>query len=220
MKSKLIKALVAAAMPTSGLRRAAYRALLNYDIAPSAKIGFGTVIAIKSLKVGERTTIGPLNIFKGPIEATIGSDVKIGRSNMFSSAWHILDPRFKEWNYTPRLVLGDRTLVLNKHFFDIFGLVEIGEGSWIAGYNGEFWTHGLSTMDRDIVIGRDCYIGSSVKFAPGTRIGDRCIVALGSVVFSKIDVEDHLISGFPAKPLRSIAEDRAAGKYRFSFEDW
>ena len=220
MKSKLIKALIAAAMPTSGLRRAAYRALLGYDIPSSARIGFGTLIAIQSLKIGERTTIGPLNIFKGPIDAVIGADAKIGRSNMFSSAWHILDERFAEWKYQPRLVLADKTLVLNKHFFDVYGLVEIGEGSWIAGYNGEFWTHGLSTMDRDIVIGRNCYIGSSVKFAPGSRIGDDNIVALGSVVFSKLDVSGQLISGFPAKPIRSIAEDRAAGKYRFTFEDW
>ncbi|WP_152045242.1 acyltransferase [Aureimonas psammosilenae] len=220
MKSVLIKAALASIMPTSGLRRWAACRLLGHEIDPSARIGPLTLLAVDSMKIGRNVRIGMLNIFKGPIAVTIGADTRIGRNNRFSSSWHITQARFADRNYTPRLVIGEKALVLNDHFFDVFGLVEIGDGSWIAGYGSQFWTHGLSVTDRDIVIGRNNYIGSAVRFSPGARIGDRNIVALGSVVFSKIDANESLISGFPAKPIRSISEDLAAGRYRFSFEDW
>ena len=194
--------------------------LLGHEIAPSARIGFLTVLAVDKLVIGENVRIGMLNLFKGPIDTTIGAGTRIGRNNRFSSSWHILEPRFEARNYTPRLVIGRDALVLNDHFFDVFGLVEIGDGTWIAGYGSQFWTHGVSVTDRDIVIGRENYVGSAVRVAPGARIGDRNIVALGSVLFSKLDADDSFISGFPAKVIRSIAEDRAAGRYHFGFEDW
>ena len=75
-------------------------------------------------------------------------------------------------------------------------------------------------LDRDIIIGEKNYIGSAVRFAPGTSIGHRNIVALGTVVLGRVEASDSLISGFPAKAVRSIAEDVQAGRYRFSFEDW
>jgi len=40
------------------------------------------------------------------------------------------------------------------------------------------------------------------------------------VVLGKIEACDSLISGFPAKAFRSIANDVQGGRYRFSFEDW
>ncbi len=220
MKSTLVKALLASLMPTNGLRRALARWLLGHEIDPTARIGFLALLAVDRMRIGRNVRIGTLNVFKGPIDVSIGADTRIGRNNRFSSSWHILQDRFADRAYTPRLVIGEKALILNDHFFDVFGLVEIGDGTWIAGYGSQFWTHGLSVTDRDIVIGRNNYIGSGVRFSPGARIGDRNIVALGSVVFSKLDGDESLISGFPAKPIRSISDDLAAGRYRFSFEDW
>jgi acetyltransferase-like isoleucine patch superfamily enzyme len=220
MNVLLFKAVLIATIPSAGLRRLLYRKVLGFQVPPSSSIGFLTLMAVPSATLGEAVSIGPLNIFKGPIAITIGSHTRIGRKNRFYASWKIVDPRFAERNYTPQLRIGEKALILNEHFFDIYGSVSIGDGSWIAGYGSQFWTHGLSVTDRDIVIGMENYLGSAVRFAPGTSIGDRNIVALGSVVLSKIEADDSLISGFPAKAIRSIAEDRAAGKYRFSFEDW
>jgi len=216
----MIKAALIAIVPSAALRRLLYRGLMGFKIPSSSSIGILTLMAVPSLHLGENVSIGPLNIFKGPFEVTIGAQTRIGRNNRFFSSWKILDPRFTERRYTPRLQIGQKALVLNDHFFDVYGLLSIGDGSWIAGYGSQFWTHGLSVTDRDIIIGSENYLGSAVRFAPGTSIGDRNILALGSVVLSKVDANDSLISGFPAKAIRSIAEDRAAGKYRFSFEDW
>jgi acetyltransferase-like isoleucine patch superfamily enzyme len=220
MRVQLIKALAISVMPSSGLRRSLYNWVCGYDLSPTTNIGFLTLIAVKSLKTGDHVQIGMLNIFKGPIEATIGSHTRIGRQNTFSSSWDILSPKRAHMGYKPVLQLGEGCLVLHKHFIDIYGRFEVGDGSWIAGHGSQFWTHGISAMDRDIVIGKGNYIGTGVKFAPGARIGNSNVVGLGSVVSGKIDADQSLISGFPAKVIRSIADDLAAGKYRFSFEDW
>lgn len=219
MKRMLLPLLVSI-MPLNGLRILLYRALFGYRFGRAVRVGFGTLICVRSFEVGAQTTIGPLNLFKGPIRVRIGEQAKIGRLNQFLCSWHIADRKFSERNYTPFFDMGDRTLILNSHFFDIYGRLSIGHESWIAGNGSQFWTHGLSVMDRDISIGEKNYIGSAVRFAPGTSVGNRNIVALGSVVLSKVEASDSLISGIPARPIRSIAEDVEGGRYRFSFEDW
>jgi hypothetical protein len=217
---KFIIAVLIALMPAAGLRRALYRSVFSYQIASSARVGWLTVIRVRSFAMGEGARTGPLNLFWGPIEVDIGAGARIGRLNRFTCAWHVMQERFKSWNYTPKLVLGKNSLVLDEHFFDIYGLVSIGDGSWIAGHGSQFWTHGLSVMERDIVIGQRNYIGSAVRFAPGSGLGDDNIVGLGSVISSRITCDNHIVAGFPAKPIRSVAEDKANGKYRFTFEDW
>ena len=219
MKKILLAAFISS-FPLACLRRWFYRILMGYKIPSSSKIGFLTVIAVSSFKLGEKVNIGMLNLFKGPIDVEIGDSARIGKCNRFTCAWHVTQERFKDRNYTPKLRLGAHTLVLDEHFFDVYGEVSIGDGSWIAGHGSQFWTHGLSVEDRDISIGDNNYIGSAVRFAPGTTIGSNNIVALGSVILSKLKCDSSLISGFPAKPFRSIEEDLKQGKYRFSFEDW
>lgn len=220
MNGLLLKAALIAIMPSAAVRRWLYRHVMGFTVPASTTIGMLTLLAVPKAEFGEDVVVGALNIFKGPFAVTIGAQTRIGRNNRFYSSWKILDVRFAERNYTPLLRIGQKALILNDHFFDIYGLLSIGDGTWIAGYGSQFWTHGLSVTDRDIVIGAENYLGSAVRFAPGTSIGDRNILALGSVVLSKVEADDSLISGFPAKAIRSIAEDRAAGKYRFSFEDW
>lgn len=217
---KMLLPLLVSLMPLNGLRVFLYRFLFDYKIDKRVRIGFGTLIRVQSFEAGRGTVIGPLNVFKGPIRVRIGSEARIGRLNQFFCSWHISSEKFTERYYTPTLEMGDRTLVLNSHFFDIYGRVVIGNDSWIAGNGSQFWTHGLSVMDRDIFVGEKNYIGSAVRFAPGTSIGHRNIVAMGTVVLGKVEASDSLISGFPARAIRSIAEDVQSGRYRFSFEDW
>lgn len=220
MNSRLLKAAFIAVLPFNGLRRALYNGLLGYNLSATTKVGYLTLIAVASLKTGDNVRIGALNIFKGPIAASIGANTRIGRQNTFSSSWDILHPKRAHMGYTPILEIGEGCLVLHKHFFDVYGRISMGDGSWIAGHESQFWTHGVSAQDRDITIGKGNYIGTAVRFAPGASIGDRNIVGLGSVVSGKIDANESMIAGFPAKAIRSISDDLAAGKYRFSFDDW
>ena len=219
MKKFIIAAFISI-VPSVTFRRELYRLMMNYKIPKSSRVGFLTVIAVSDFSLGENVNIGMLNLFKGPISVRIGSNSRIGKLNRFTCANHITQDRFKSMCYTPIIEFGERTLVLDEHFFDVYGKVSIGNGTWIAGHGSQFWTHGLSVRDRDISIGEENYIGSAVRFSPGTSIGSRNVVALGSVVMSKLNCNFYLISGFPAKPFRSIEDDLKKGKYRFSFDDW
>ena len=217
---KFIAAFLISIVPMTLCRVFLYRVVMNYKIPQSSRIGFLSVIAVADFSLGENVTIGPLNLFKGPMTVKIGRHSRMGKLNRFTCAHHITHARFKSMGYTPIIELGENTLVLDEHFFDVYGKISIGDGTWIAGHGSEFWTHGLSVMDRDIVIGEKNYIGSAVRFSPGTSIGSKNVVALGSVVMSKLTCSAYLISGVPAKPYRSIEQDQANGKYRFSFDDW
>ena len=66
-------------------------------------------------------------------------------------------------------------------------------------------THPLDAMERrrptetahPITIGEDCWLGGGVIVCPGVTIGDRCIIAAGSVVTRDIP-SDCLAAGNPA----------------------
>lgn len=55
------------------------------------------------------------------------------------------------------------------------------------------------TRSKEILIGDDCFIGANAMILKGTRIGDRSIVAAGSVVFGLDIPPDSLVRGNPAK---------------------
>ena len=109
--------------------------------------------------------------------------------------------------------------------------ISLGEQSFVN-YNATFWDEGRIRIgshtligpncqlyaspalaepgkSADISIGDDCWLGGGVTVAPGVRIGDRCIVAAGSVVCTDIP-SDSLAAGCPAVVKRRL-EARADG---------
>ena len=56
---------------------------------------------------------------------------------------------------------------------------------------------------KPIKIGNNCWLGTSVIILPGSKLGNNCIVAAGSVVNG--DFEDNsLIGGNPATVIKSL----------------
>lgn len=71
-------------------------------------------------------------------------------------------------------------------------------------------THPLEAMARrttefakPISIGNDCWIGGGTIICPGVAIGDRCVVAAGSVVTKNIP-PDSFVAGTPAVVKRTL----------------
>lgn len=93
------------------------------------------------------------------------------------------------------------------------GYIRIGKNTKI-GPNCQFYTpnHPMDFMERrepketahPISIGEDCWIGGGVVIGPGVTIGNRCIIAAGSVVTRDIP-DDSLAAGVPAVVKRSIS---------------
>jgi acetyltransferase-like isoleucine patch superfamily enzyme len=217
-KARRLMAALIAWLPANGLRCAGYR-LIGYRLGRGTRIGLGTVIACTAFETGPGVTVGRGNRFTGPFSATIGCGTFIGRHNRFDCGDVAALPAKAHMHYARRLVIGEEALIHEDHLFDLYGEIRIGDGTWIAGAGSQFWTHGASAMDRDIMIGSGCYLGSAVRMAPGTAIADRCVLGLASVVVSRLDQPDSVLGGFPARRLRAIGPEDGRS-FTFSMDAW
>lgn len=199
-KFKIALATIVALLPLNGLRVVGYR-LLGYHIR-GAHIGFGTIIAVDEAVI-KSCRIGPFNLFAGPIKLHIRPGASIGNRNEFICGYWVLRDEYKNARYRRTLEICEDALITSRHYFDLSGSLVLGERSWIAGIDSQFWTHGAGVEDRDIHIGSDCYIGSAVRFSPGSSIGDLVVVAMGSVVSGAMLESNALIGGVPAKVLKA-----------------
>jgi acetyltransferase-like isoleucine patch superfamily enzyme len=187
-------------LPFNWLRCILYNRLCGYSIQDS-KIGRGTLLAISSATI-HRATIGHSNQFTGPITLVIKPGAWIGNHNQFiCGEWTDQDDQNNQ-PYARTLVLAENAMIADSHFFDISGKLEIGKGTWIAGRDSQFWTHGAGILDRNIQIGQQCYIGSAARFAPGSSLGDNVLLSLGSVVTNKLTTSNAMIGGVPARLLK------------------
>lgn len=92
------------------------------------------------------------------------------------------------------------------------GYIRIGKHTLI-GPHCQFYTpqHPMDYVERreeketayPITIGEDCWLGGNVVVCPGVTIGNRCIIAAGSVVTEDIP-DDSLAAGVPAVVKRSL----------------
>jgi acetyltransferase-like isoleucine patch superfamily enzyme len=220
MRLRLLVALMIALVPANALRILLYRRLLGYEIGLGCRIGMLNLIACRHMRLGASSTIGRGNVIRGAFALTAGHGLFVGNFNVLSAPDRLDHPKLSDRAYAASIEFGDDCLVNDAHYLDGHGRLVIGDGTWVAGRGSQFFTHGVSVRDRDISIGRRCFIGSAARFAPGSGVGDGTIVGIGSVVVSRIAGDEILFSGFPAQPIRSIAADLAENRYRFSKADW
>lgn len=185
--------------PANWLRVTLYRAICGYVIAPRARIGFGTVIAVDGAEIGD-ATVGRFNRFQGPFLLRIGDGSSIGDRNAFDCGeWIVSAPGVVR----PRVcAIGADTLITGHHYIDASQGFTLGERSWIAGRDTQIWTHGAGVPDGGVRIGADCYVGSAARFAPGSGVGDGCAVGMGAVVTKYIGGSCLLVAGVPARIVR------------------
>jgi len=204
---RILIAVLISILPTNGLRCLAYRLLFGYDIR-NAQLGFGAVIAVEKVRL-HGCRIGKMNRLIGPMTISIGKNAVIGPFNEFDCGGWTLDQRYSDSGYKRYLEIGEGAVVSARHHFDIAGALVIGSQTWIAGRGSQFWTHGAGVKNRDIHIGKNCYIASAVRFAPGAVVNDHCLVGIGSVVVGAIKETHALIGGVPAKVLKQSYDWKA-----------
>ena len=220
MRLRICLSLLVALVPSNRLRLFLYRRLLGYEIGAGARIGALNLIACRSLRLGPGATIGRFNVFRGAFAFSAGPRIFIGHGNVFACPDRLDHPGLAGRGYARTIDFGAGCLINDGHYLDAHGHISIGDGTWIAGRDSQIFTHGAGARDRDVAIGAGCFVGSAVRFAPGSSVGDACVVGLGSVVVGHIAGDEALVSGFPARVVRGIAEERAAGKFAFSTADW
>lgn len=208
-KIRRLTALLIGHLPFNALRVVAYRFLMGYDIGRRVKIGFGTAIHVQKFVCGDDVQIRRGNSFIGPIKISLGARTFVGRWNRFECGDGVVDPSQASKGYKRLFACGPDCLINESHLFDVLGSIEVGAGTWIAGFASQFLTHGAGVMNRDIEIGSGCFLGSAVRMAPGSGISNHVILGMGSVVTKRIADDNVIVGGLPAKVIRARGEDDA-----------
>jgi acetyltransferase-like isoleucine patch superfamily enzyme len=198
MKVKSIVLKIIKQLPFSVVRVFLLRKLVGYSIGKNVTIG-KVFISCEKVIIGDNVFIADNNFFSCK-EINIGDDTKIQSGNGF-----IGSGIFK---------IGTDSRIINNHHFDLWNNIQIGNNTWIAGKNSQFWTHGSihtknGEKDLDIVINNNVYIGSSVCFAPGVKVASTNLIGLGSVVSGIFDESETIIAGNPAKVVKQNINWRA-----------
>ena len=213
--------MIARFAPFNAIRVAALRARKGYTIGRGVRVGFGCRFDVDSLDLGDGVLIGRFNRFVGPVSVSIDANSQIGSRNHITAGHWITAPRFADEGYQRTMRVGSDCLITDGHAFDCVGLIEIGDGSWVAGSASQIWTHGVGVIERDVIIGARCYLGSAVRLAPGSRLGEECILSLASVLTRDLSSERcALIAGSPAQVVKQLEGDYTAGRLEKHERSW
>lgn len=90
------------------------------------------------------------------------------------------------------------------------GTIIIGSGTVIAPNVGIVTTHHKLTdvtqhqEPKDVIIGRNCWLGMGSVILPGVTLGDGVVVAANAVVTQSFPIGSQLLAGAPATVKKSI----------------
>ena len=191
MKIKSICLRLIKFIPNSALKVMLLRNLFGYTIGKNVKIG-KSVINCKKVTIGDNVLIAHNNVINCN-ELIIGFGTAIHSGNTIQGS--------------ANFSIGNNSRIINNHFFDLWNSIQIGNNSWVAGKNSQFWTHGSihtknNQKDLSIRVGDNVYIGSSSLFAPGSKVSSVKLVGLGGVVSGVFDEKETIIAGNPAKVVK------------------
>lgn len=123
-----------------------------------------------------------------PVTIEYGANVRFGEGCFVNSGMTILD--------SAPVTVGARTL-----FGPDCELITVGHPVHDLQMRRAGWE-----IARPITIGDDCWFGSRVSVMPGVTVGDRCVVAAGTVITRDIP-DDSLVMGVPGKVVRTLNRD-------------
>ena len=185
------------------LRRRLLILFYNYEIAPTAHIGFSW-IRPQRLTMKDNSRIGNLTICTGLSLLELQESARIGNRNQ------IFGPRLGSTNdykhrlRFPALKLGTSAAITHQHIIDCTDTISIGQTSLVAGYRSQFLSHSLDLREarqdcEPITIGHSCLVGTASVVLKGAVLPDRSVLGAGSVLKKEVnDRQPGLYWGVPA----------------------
>lgn len=199
-------------------KRPAYRLLFGYRIHPSARIGL-VILDARQVDLGEGSEIGHLNLILRVGRLELGRSARIGMLNVVRGGERVTlgdyatVMRFNVLNAIPDhdcttepvsiLDVGPGAFIVSGHRIDFTDRVTIGRNVIVGGRNSSLWTHNRQET-APIAVGDFCYLGSEVRLAPGARLADESILALGAVLNGQVTEPRSLVAGVPARVVRQL----------------
>lgn len=168
---------------------------MGFQIGKKSYIGFSFVY-FDSIELGSYVYIGHFNLIKVK-KLKIDKGGKIGAFNWITGA------------SSGNLILGEFSSIRRFHFLECSGGIRLGKNTIIAGRGSQFFTHGLSSTNLDVIkpilIGDWCYIGSNCSFVPGIELSNGIFVGMGSVVTKSMLDDFVLYAGSPARKKKELS---------------
>jgi acetyltransferase-like isoleucine patch superfamily enzyme len=132
------------------------------------------------LKLPPKCTIHPSVSFRSAQNVELGSHTRI---QPFCIIWASPNAKIRIGQYTG---LGPQTMIYSSNHM----------------YSPDTPYHQQPWVEKDVTIGRDCWIGGGSMIMPGVTIGDQCVIAAGTVVTKDIPA-GSVAAGVPAKIIKT-----------------
>jgi acetyltransferase-like isoleucine patch superfamily enzyme len=171
--------------------------ILGHNIHRTARFGSSLVIGKSLISLGKDSVVRPFNVFRN-MSLVAGEGAIIGSWNWFSAAPALS----KGENYSAEFLLGTSGSVNSRNYFDCSGGILFGPFTDLAGVRSTFITHYIDTKNnhqlcKPIIIGERTMLSSNLTVMPGAVVGDRSLVAAGTVLIAQSYPSQSLIAGVP-----------------------
>jgi lipopolysaccharide O-acetyltransferase len=166
--------------------------------------------------------IGSGGFLRGLCTIKIGENFTAGQG-----LWLEAVLRYNGQTFTPRIIIGRNVTVSSWSHIGATRYIEIGDEVLIGSkvviidhnhgeYNGPYSSPEIPpnfrplACDKQVVIGRNVWLGDGVVVTPGSNIGEGAVIGANSVVVGTIPAFT-IAAGAPAKPLK---------QYDFQMKKW
>ena len=128
------------------------------------------------------------------------------------------------WPIAPEIESGDNVVFdpddlnnmngFGNYYQTIDGRIVLGKGCYIAPNVGLITTnHNPVDLEdhlegKDIILGKECWVGMNSVILPGVILGDHTIVGAGSVVTKCFEEGHCIIAGNPARKIRELTSNK------------
>jgi acetyltransferase-like isoleucine patch superfamily enzyme len=189
------------------MRRRILSALLGFDIDPNATIGYSLIFAQK-VSLQEGASIASFNLVSPIGLLKLGPFARLGPGNRIVGRQETQDYGSEDGR-TSALIMEEHSAITRKHIVDCSNTVHVGRFALIAGYHSQILTHspdfelGIQRTEP-ISIGEFVFVGTNAIILPGANLAARCFLSAGSVLIRPWEEEYSLLSGNPARNVRSL----------------
>lgn len=189
------------------IKRRLLRWFFRWEIDRSATLGISLYYNVGLVRLGPKSRIGHLNVFRNLRSVQLGSSASIGQWNWITAATMLIDPPLVPTSGC--ITIDDEAAITSRHYLDCAGGIEVGSATTIAGVRSTILSHQIDVANSrqtavPIRIGAYSFVSSNVLVTPGAAIPDRCVIAMGATVVGRLSQSGMLYGGVPARPLKSI----------------
>lgn len=202
--------LIAWLMPTCRFKLWALRFLGN-RIGDGVVIGPTLVLGCGRFSIADGAVITDFNVFRRLSGVELGPRSLIGSFNQFTAA-----VEFQQHSpLVGKLIVGEQTIITNRHYFDCSGQVILGPYSVVGGLRSIIQSHEADLADNitkcgRVVLDRNAMTGTGCILLKDSHLPERSVLAAGSVL-PKSRAGDNmpissLYGGTPARFIKELKD--------------